>query len=161
SPCLSIRLSPGGPFMRRAPNFQANPFQLTQGPGASTQDVGLDAKIRERDFRSPIGLYCRPLRWIEHLDQLRSSPTHWSLWEWQTVMCPFGIRPVPLWGTGFYFLRIGEQFADPSLKVARRCDLISLCVERRAFGDPPVRRDPFAVNAQARAGGLDDEAVVL
>jgi hypothetical protein len=58
-------------------------------------------------------------------------------------------------------LRIGEQFAIPSLKVARRCDLISLGVERRAFGDSPVRRDPFAVNAQARAGRHGDEAVVL
>src|SRR5262245_21000248 len=76
-------------------------------------------------------------------------------------MCPFGIRGVPLWGTGFCFLRIGEQFAVPSLKVARRCNVGPLAVERRAFGKPPMRGDAITVDAEVGARCLDDETVVL
>src|SRR5262249_26265919 len=76
-------------------------------------------------------------------------------------MCPFGIRGVPLWGTGFCFLAIGEQFAVPSLKVARRCDVRPFAVERRTFGDPPVRRDPLAIDAQAWADRHGNEAVMF
>src|SRR5258707_3234736 len=78
-------------------------------------------------------------------------------------MYPFGIRPVSLWDTGFCFClhRVVEQYAVPSLKVARRRDVSPFGVERLTFGDPPVRRDSLAIDAQAWAGRHGNEAVMF
>jgi hypothetical protein len=76
-------------------------------------------------------------------------------------MCPFGIRGVTLWDTGFCFCGIDKQHSLPAVEVARRCDVSSFGIERRALGDSPMWRDALAVNAQAPPSRHGDEAVVL
>ena len=76
-------------------------------------------------------------------------------------MCPFGIRGVSLWDTGFCFYRVVEQRAVPAVEIAGRCNLGSLGVIGRALSQPPMSGDAIAIDAEAGTGGLDDEAVVL
>jgi hypothetical protein len=80
---------------------------------------------------------------------------------WAAGMCPFGIRGVTLWGTGFCFFGIIEQHSVPSLKVARRCDVSAFGVERRTFGYSPMWRDAMALNTQAPPSRHNNEAVMV
>jgi hypothetical protein len=54
-----------------------------------------------------------------------------------------------------------KQPAVPAQKVFRRRDQLAVAVSDRHVGDAPVRRLAPAVNTQARARSLHDEAVVL
>jgi hypothetical protein len=76
-------------------------------------------------------------------------------------MFPFGIRGVSLWDTGFCFVRVVEQDAIPALELARGRDLVALGVVGRALGQPPMSGHAVAVDAEARAGRHEDEAVVF
>src|SRR5262249_353204 len=76
-------------------------------------------------------------------------------------MCPFGIRGVSLWDTGFCFFGVVEQRAVPAVEIAGRCDMFPIGVEGRTFGDPPMWGDTIAIDASAAAGHHRDEGVVL
>ena len=76
-------------------------------------------------------------------------------------MCPFGIRGVSLWDTGFCFYRVVEQRAVPAVEIAGRCDMFPIGVESRTFSDPPMWGDTIAIDAKASASRHRDEAVVV
>src|SRR5262249_14481304 len=105
----------------------------------------------------PFGIHTGGRMYVPTWDTPRRLLTRFRI----VNMCPFGIRGVSLWDTGFCFFGVVEQRAVPSVEIAGRCDMFPIGVEGRTFGDPPMWGDTIAIDAKAAAGHHRDEAVVL
>src|SRR5262249_16903485 len=126
--------------------------------GGSRRDGRAVGELREwQTVMCPFGIHTGGRIYVPLWDTPRRLLTRFRI----VNMCPFGIRGVSLWDTGFCFFGVVEQRAVPAVEIAGRCDMFPIGVEGRTFGDPPMWGDTIAIDAKAAAGHHRDEAVGL